>query len=81
MDTYNTKAKIFDVFYGEKSVTRSGGGTSKKKMCRLAVSNDKIKEVLSVLKSADNKIMIKYFEKLQNRDVKIAPPPRPKDSV
>ena len=66
---------MFDIFYSKRMVVRSGGGTSKKKMCRNEISSDEIAASEMSLKS--NPKLYKYFNKLKNRSGKIAPPPRP----
>ena len=68
------KHEIFDLFYGKRMVTRSGGGKIKNKMSRLNPSLEDINFIKNKIK--DKKLM-NYFNKLLNRDTRIAPPPRP----
>jgi hypothetical protein len=70
-----TKSIIFDLFYGQQDVVRSGGGKLKSKMTRKTPSLDKIKEMEKKVK--ENKALFSYFEKLRDRKSNIAPPPRP----
>lgn len=73
MNEFNTKKDIFDIFYGVKDTSRAGGGKIHKKMARKSVSNEKIESIRKTLKPP----LLTYFEKLANRDCKLAPPPRP----
>lgn len=70
-----SKGEIFDLFYKIQPVTRSGGGTSKNKMTRCTVTSDEQKKMKEKI-GDDSKLMV-YYDKLLNRDVTIAPPPRP----
>ena len=70
----HTKQSIFDIFYIIKDTSRSGGGKIHKKMARRNVS---IETINSVKKTLDPPLL-KYFEKLSNRQCNLAPPPRPK---
>lgn len=74
-----SKGRVFDLFYKRQETTRSGGGMSKKKMCRQTVSADVLDNVEAKLKEHENFTFLKYFNKLKNRSNKIAPPPRPKN--
>jgi hypothetical protein len=75
-----SKCLIFDLFYGKKQVTRSGGGTVKTKMTRRLVSDENLNKMeTKIKKSSDAKFFIKYFLKLKSRKPDIAPPPRPKN--
>lgn len=70
-----SKQEIFDLFYKIQPTTRSGGGTSKNKMARCAVSKQDQDTMLSKIK--DEAKLLAYYNKLLTRDVTIAPPPRP----
>ena len=74
-----SKGRIFDIFYKRQDTNRSGGGMTKKKMCRQKVSIDNIDCIESILKGHKNSNLIAYFTKLKGRSSKIAPPPRPKN--
>ena len=74
MDKLTKKQEIFDIFYGKKPKARKGGGTIKNKMTRL---NPSFEEINNLEKNIKNTILLKYFNKIKNRDVNLAPPPRP----
>jgi hypothetical protein len=80
VDVPLSKGALFDLFYGKKQVTRSGGGTVKTKMTRLLVSDSNLVKMESKIKKSENsKFFMKYFTKLKDRKAGIAPPPRPKN--
>ena len=70
-----TKATIFDMFYQKQTVSRSGGGTQRKKMSRIAVSAEDMDSMEKRL--SGNKKLLEYFKKLRDRKPGIAPPPYP----
>jgi hypothetical protein len=71
-----TKQEVFQLFYSVKQVSRSGGGTLHAKMTRNNVSSeDQFKMENSVKYNPD---LLKYYIKLRDRNVNIAPPPKPK---
>ena len=69
-----SKQQIFDLFYEKTLVTRSGGGTAKMKMTRRCST---LQEQRSLLLTLTDKDLLAYYDKLLNRDPKIAPPTRP----
>ena len=70
-----TKGDIFDLFYQLQTVSRAGGGTQKKKISAVTVSNEKLSTMQKEL--ADDPMLLSYFIKLRDRNKSIAPPPRP----
>ena len=70
-----TKGEIFDVFYQPQQVSRAGGGTQKKKIHPVNVTQEKMKEVEKQIKN--DTVLMQYYNKLKNRKKGIAPPPRP----
>jgi hypothetical protein len=73
-----SKGVIFDMFYQKKVVSRAGGGTSRKKMCRVAVTSEDMDAMENTIKQDLNgKKLFTYYTKLKDRKVGIAPPPRP----
>ena len=78
MSTQITKIGVFNVFYSLQSVTRKGGGTAKNKMTRNNVPLKVINNTQQLIMKSSNPKLLKYFEKLRDRNPKIAPPPSPK---
>ena len=70
-----SKKDIHSFFVTLGETSRSGGGTLKKKNIYTAHSSKKQDEYYEQIKS--NVYLEKYFKKLQSRDRKIAPPPKP----
>jgi hypothetical protein len=72
-----TKAIIWNIFYAKQKVVRKGGGTAKMKVGRQTVSAEKIAQFNKSLGSKDTKLA-KYYIKLRDRKIDIAPPQMPK---
>jgi hypothetical protein len=70
------KKDIHSFFIQRVETSRSGGGTLKKKNMYTTHSTKKQNEMYESIK--DNLYLSTYFKKLQNRDRKLAPPPKPK---
>ena len=69
-----TKGDIFDLFYSKQTCVRQGGGKQKSKICRNDIPFNKMNEVKYNI--TEEKLLV-YFYKLLNRDISIAPPPKP----
>lgn len=77
-ETKLSKQVIFDMFYQKQTVSRSGGGTQRKKMCRVTVTPENINSMECAIKQdPKSKELLAYYIKLKNRKTSIAPPPRP----
>ena len=70
-----TKIIIFNTFYSIQEKSRSGGGKLKSKMTR---KNVPLKEISDLEKNIDNTNLLNYFNKLKDRKINLAPPPKPK---
>lgn len=71
-----TKLDIHELFVFQGETTRSGGGTLKKKYMYSRPSDETQKNMYEKIKH--DSLLEKYFKKLQLRDRKLAPPPKPK---
>lgn len=73
-----TKKDIFDFFYSKQQVSRRGGGVIKSKMCRNNVSYENMTTLKKRVELLSDEKIMKYYQKLADRDSKLAPPPSPK---
>jgi hypothetical protein len=77
-ETELSKQVIFDMFYQKQTVSRSGGGTHRKKMGRVTVTSENIDAMEYAIKQdPENKKLLAYYTNIKNRKASIAPPPRP----
>ena len=77
-ETELSKQVIFDMLYQKQTVSRSGGGTQRKKMGRVVVTSDNIDAMEYAIKQDhENKKLLAYYINIKNRKASIAPPPRP----
>jgi hypothetical protein len=79
-----SKVLIFDLFYGVREVSRSGGGKKKNKMTRLLVSKKAQDKMVGEIKKSDNvDFYMKYYLKERDRGPSpngvMTPPSRPKN--
>lgn len=70
-----TKGDLFDVFYQPQLVSRAGGGTQKKKIHPVNVTQERMRDVERQINN--DPVLMQYYNKLKNRRRGIAPPPRP----
>jgi hypothetical protein len=77
-----TKQAIHSWFYAPATASRAGGGTKKTKMTRLNITFDKVKKLNKIMEQLPDdkysKILCKYYEKLRDRKIGLAPPCVPK---
>jgi hypothetical protein len=77
-ETELSKQVIFDMFYQKQTVSRSGGGTQRKKMGRVTVTSENIDAMEYAIKQdPENNKLLAYYINIKNRKASIAPPPRP----
>ena len=70
-----SKLGIHTFFVTRGETTRSGGGTLKKKYMYTSPPPDEKRKYYEKIKN--DPLLEKYFTRLQSRDRKLAPPPKP----